>query len=61
MINVSRNVRWLAWGFYVGLWTIMLLLPLSAVESLPGQELVQGYQLPLRSRYTSPLMPSWRF
>ena len=34
------KARWLVWWIYVALWTTGLLLPLEAIENLPGSELL---------------------
>ena len=39
---MGQKTRWLLWGGYVVIWTTLLLLPLSAVEKLPGTEMFES-------------------
>jgi VanZ family protein len=42
---MGRNVRWLVCGSYVVLWTMALLLPLSAIEKLPPTQVLLSHRV----------------
>jgi VanZ family protein len=42
---MGRNLPWFLWCGYVILWTALLVMPTSAINELPGQEILTGYRL----------------
>jgi VanZ family protein len=42
---MARSRRWLIWGVYCALWTTALLLPMEAIEKLPGHKIIAERKL----------------